>query len=84
MRVLCVVQAENHRKQWMSGCGEDGAQEGVHIRRVGFLGEAVWHLEAQKRTGFIRLSFQKTTLLPQLCPLPSGRCFHEARVHTPN
>lgn len=40
MRVLCVVQAENHRKQWMSGCGEDGAQEGVHIRRIGFLEEA--------------------------------------------
>lgn len=55
MRVLCVVQAENHRKQWMSGCGEDGAQEGVHVRRVGFLEEAEWHLEAQKRTGFIRL-----------------------------
>lgn len=34
----------------MSGCGEGGAQEGVHISRVGFLQEAggIWKLEREQ------------------------------------
>lgn len=33
----------------MSEYGERGAQEGVHIGRVGFLVEVRWHLEARER-----------------------------------
>lgn len=75
------------QETWMSGCGEGGAQEGVHKSMVDFLEEA-GHLEAEERIGFIRprWNFPEKTLLPRLCLLPSGHwgfCFHKARGRWP-
>lgn len=58
----------------MSGCGEGGAQEGVHISRVGFLQEAggIWKLEREQVLSDGCGISQKTRLLLKCCLPPPG------------
>lgn len=62
------------QKQWMSGCGEAGAQEGAHISRAGFQQEAggSWKLEREQVLSDGCGISQKTRLLLKCCRLPSG------------
>lgn len=52
----------------MAECGEGGSQGGAHVRRVGFLEEAGWHLEPREsRAGLASLmrNFPENTITPQ-------------------
>lgn len=49
---------------WMAEDGEGGAQGGVHVRRVGFLEEAGWHVEPQERREQMR-NFPENNIAPQ-------------------
>lgn len=45
---MCGIDWKS-QSRWMAECGEGGAQGGAHIRGVGFLEEAGWHLELQEK-----------------------------------